>query len=99
MHDSDQVDGPRLDERRRRGRRDLRRFHRQPERLVGVAGAVGEARQPVERLGLADAIAVGAGHDSGLQRELTRRTRVVVAARGGVVEQLAHAHRRRLLER
>ncbi len=99
VHDADQVNGPRLDERRRRGRRDLGRLHRQPERLVGVAGPVGEARQPIQRLGLADAIAVGAGNDTSLERELARCAGVVIAARGGVIEQLSDAHRRRLLER
>ena len=78
---------------------DLGCLHRQPERLVGVARPVGEARQPVQRLGLADPIAVGAGNDPRLEGELARRTRIVIAARGGVIEQLSDADRRRLLER
>ena len=68
MHDAEQMDRPRLDELRTALLGDLAGLHRQTEGILGVVAEVGEAGEAVQRLGLADPVAVGSRDDPGLER-------------------------------
>jgi hypothetical protein len=59
VDDAEQVDRPGVDEIGTADLGDLARFHRQPERVLGIAARVGDARQPVQRFGFTGSVAFG----------------------------------------
>ena len=72
---------------------DLARLHRQSERVLGVGTEVGQARQPIQRLGLADLVALGTRDDTRLQGVLPSGRRICFLGVGSALQQLLHRRR------
>ncbi len=62
------------------------------ERLLGVAGTVGEQCQLVQRLALHGVVATSSGEQARLTHEAARRFRVGRTASGRIVEETTHHH-------
>ncbi len=88
VHDAEQVHGPCLDQLGAALARDLAGLHRQSERILRVAAEMREARQTVQRLRLADLVALRPRDDPRLQGELPCGDGIVLLSVSGTLEQI-----------
>ena len=86
MHDADEVQRPDLDDRRRATPGQVSRLEGQTERLVELTEPIGDAGEPIQRLGFARLIAVRARQNTGLLHQRPRPDEVVGLGRARLIE-------------